>query len=301
MSVIRTVKTPTTSALISLDEIGSKSYRFWAMTPPWFETADSFNNVPVIIEKEDTLIGHPFLRPFDRYIYEGIPDIGKIFYILLRPSIYVFPKVICSITLSKNKKQIYIYPAWGCNELTLQRGETLYPGKSPIHHITLRKDNCQIHMSPSREIGGEKQKTFPAATLKLRNNYGIHIGTFVINDGDSLDSGGIVSRNLSKIPHSINKMNKIIEDSINAWHPIIELAPELKWVKGNRLEISFVITDDSLNDVNYPTGRITQPPKEFFERMVKIPLDKGINILIKISSFAGKMNQSFKWLTVRQR
>ncbi len=301
MSVMRNVKTETTPALISLDEIGSESYRFWAMTPPWFETADSYNNVPVIIEKEDTLIGHPFLRPFDRYIYEGIPNIGKIFYVLLRPSRYVFPKVICSITLSKNKEQIYIYPAWGGNDLTLQRGGTLYPRKSPIHHITVRKDKYQIHLSSRRDIRGEKQKIFPAATLKLRNNYGIHIGTFVISDVDSLDSGGIVSRNLSKIPQSINEMNKIIEDSLNVWHPIIELPPELKWVIGNRLEISFVLTDDSLEDVNYPTGRILRPPKEFFERMVKITLDKGINILIKISTFTGKMNQSFNWLTVRQR
>jgi hypothetical protein len=137
MSILRNVKTETTSALIGLDEINSNNYHFWAMAPSWFETSDSYNNVPLIREKTNPSIGHPFLRPFDRCIYEGIPDIGKVFFILLRVSDNMFPKVLCSITLSKNNKQLYIYPAWGQNDVTLNRKGVLHPKKSPIHHITL--------------------------------------------------------------------------------------------------------------------------------------------------------------------
>ena len=208
MSILRKVKTETTSAIIGIDEINSNSYRFWAMAPPWFETSDSYNNVPQIKEKANLSIGHPFLRPFDMCIYEGIPDIGKVFFILLRVSHNEFPKVLCSITLSKNKKQLYIYPAWGQNDVTLNKRGVLHQKKSPIHHITLRMENkYQMHMSATRNTNEKKTIIFPAATLKLKNDFGIHIGTFVVNSADVLDSGGIVSRNLSGIPQSIDKIN----------------------------------------------------------------------------------------------
>ncbi|MDD5615975.1 MAG: hypothetical protein PHH85_07205 [Candidatus Methanoperedens sp.] len=206
-------------------------------------------------------------------IYEGIPDIGKVFFILLRISHNVFPKVLCSITLSK-------------------------PKKSPIHHITLKMENkYQMHMSATRNTEGDKQKIFPTATLRLKNDYGIHIGTFIVDSADVLDSGGIVSRNLSRIPQSIDVINKITK-SVNEWHPIIELPQELKWTKGNRLEISFILTNDTLKDVAYPTGRLIKPPDEFLERLVPIKLHEGIYILMKISIFPGQTDQSFKWVTV---
>ncbi len=302
MSILRKLITETTSAIIGLDEIKSKSYRFWVMAPPWFETSDSYNYVPLIREKTDLSVGHPFLRPFDRCIYEGIPDIGKVFFILLRVSRNVFPKVLCSITLSKNNKQLYIYPAWGQNDVTLNRGGVTNPKRSPIHHITLRMEKkYQMHMSATRNTDGAKQIIFPAATLRLKNDYGIHIGTFIVNSADLLDSGGIVSRNLSRIPQNIDEMNKLIKKSVNEWHPIIEIPQESKWTKENRLEISFILTNDALKDVAYPTGRLVKPPKEFLERLVPIKLNEGIYILMKISTFPGQMDQSFKWVTVPMR
>ncbi|MDD5616387.1 MAG: hypothetical protein PHH85_09315 [Candidatus Methanoperedens sp.] len=69
MSILRKLITETNSAIIGLDEIKSKSYRFWAMAPPLFETSDSYNYVPLIREKTNLSVGHPFLRPFDRCIY----------------------------------------------------------------------------------------------------------------------------------------------------------------------------------------------------------------------------------------
>lgn len=299
MSILRKLKTETTSAIIGLDEIKSNRYRFWAMVPPWFETSDSYNYVPQIREKTNLSVGHPFLRPFDMCIDRGIPDIGKVFFILLRISHNVFPKVLCSITLSKNNKQLYIYPAWGQNDVTLNRRGVTNPKKSPIHHITLKMENkYQMHMSATRNTEGDKQKIFPTATLRLKNDYGIHIGTFIVNSADVLDSGGIVSRNLSRIPQSIDVINKIITKSVNEWHPIIELPQELKWTKGNRLEISFILTNDTLKDVAYPTGRLIKPPDEFLERLVPIKLHEGIYILMKISIFPGQTDQSFKWVTV---
>jgi hypothetical protein len=160
------------------------------------------------------------------------------------------------------------------------------------------ENKYQLHMSATRNTYGEKQIIFPAATLKLENDYGIHIGTFVVNSADVLDSGGIVSRNLFRISRSIGEMNKIIDKSVNEWHPVIELPPELKWTKGNRLEISFVLTNDTLKNVAYPTGRLVKPPDEFFERLIQIKLHEGINILMKISTFPGQMDQLFKWITV---
>lgn len=277
---------------ISCEKIDGK-YRVSTTFP-----MDNFINCPVIKEKGIPFSEHPMLRPFDKFLLRGDPNIGKIIHVFILYHEINHPAIVCSII--KTEKRILILPAWGTG-LMKPLSKQNVKAQSPVAHITIEEDtngDFTIHYTGSIEENGKKKKNYPRSKLDVKNEQGLHIGTLGVNELTNLDPLGIVYRDLNeaKLPRNdVKEVERILQESLSPHNPLCILPPEFSWDEKHHLEISFALIGNKLENVKYPKDYLIPPKKNTVEQMNKIPLNNEKSLLVTFTMCSGKLSNAFQW------
>ncbi|HHD15651.1 MAG TPA: hypothetical protein ENK47_02975, partial [Euryarchaeota archaeon] len=74
------------------------SYRIKVQSP-----IDNYYKCPVIKEKGIPFSEHPILRPFDKFLLKGSPNIGKVINIFIFFDDIIHPALLCSVVVTKKR------------------------------------------------------------------------------------------------------------------------------------------------------------------------------------------------------
>ena len=171
------------------------------------------SDAPVTSISEECLVGHPFHRPFDKFLEEGKPEIGLVRYLLLKVGISPFPAVLGAVAYSRSvgvqkawSGRTIFFPGWGDGQVDLgdSKGRQIEQ-KSPIHHISLDlkgKNKGSIHMTAPSTKPPKKIRVWDATALGLGDKTALHVGTLLVQRPDKLDPSGICQKKLGKLPRA---------------------------------------------------------------------------------------------------
>lgn len=282
---------------ISCEEIESK-YRISTICD-----LDDFAKCPVIKENGVPFSEHPMLRPFDKFLIKGNPDIGEVTHVFILYHEINRPVMVCSIV--KTKKRILLLPAWGKGTLKPISKQNLKK-QAPIAHMTVEEDkkgDFKLHYTGGPIRRGKKEKIYPRRTLKFDNKHGTHVGTLGVNELKNLDPLGIVYRDLkeNELPRSnIEEVQRILTGALKKNHPLFNLPKEFTWDNEHHLEISFAIIGSKLDNVPYPKIEFLCKKKIPVEQLNKIPIDTDKSLLVNLTMCSGKLNNDFQWIVTHQ-
>jgi len=262
---------------------------------------DVFSRCPVIKEKGIPFSEHPLLRPYDKFLINGSPDVGKVFNVFIIFNGIVLPALICSIVVTK--KRILVLPAWGSGEVNHSNKNGLIK-ESPIAHVTIDENangEYKIHYTGATSTNkGKKKKIFTEKKLKLKNDLGVYVGTLGINGVEFLDPLGIIYRDIKEddLPRkTIDEVNSILQSSLSGLNHLIKLPPEFQWDKEHHLEVSFAMAKKGLENGGYLLDTIMSQDPIAVEQLNMIELESGRNLLITFRMGIGKLDHSFVWKT----
>lgn len=263
-----------------------------------FPSMDDFTTCPVIKEKGIPFSEHPLLRPFDKFLLEGNPDIRKVTHAFILYREVNRPAMVCSMV--KTEKRILILPAWGIGLMKpLSKQSVKEP--SPVAHMTIEEDsngNFTIHYTGPSEKNVKKKRRYPKNKLNMTNKYGLHVGTLGVNELKNLDPLGIVYRDLkdNELPRKdVKEVERILQGSLSQHHPCFKLPQEFIWDNKDHLEISFALIGSKLDNNICLKDEIIPHEKDAIEQLNKIPLDEKKSLLITFTMCPGKLSNAFQW------
>ncbi|VUT27517.1 MAG: hypothetical protein SYNGOMJ08_00063 [Candidatus Syntrophoarchaeum sp. GoM_oil] len=262
--------------------------------PTW----DDFVRCPVIKETGKPFSEHPMLRPFDKFLFSGDPNIGKVTHIFLLYQKINRPAMVCSIV--QIKKRILILPAWGISPMKPLSKQKV-KAEIPVAHITIDEDikgNFKIHYTGAVTKDEKKVKNYPKNKLDMKNEHGLHIGTLGVNELKNLDPLGIVYRDLADdelLRNDVKEVEPILQKALSPVHPLCKLPQESIWDNKHHLEISFALIGSKLNNVKYPKDEIIRHEEGAVEQLTKIPLDAEKSLPITFTMCPGKLSNSYQW------
>ena len=88
-----------------------------------FNMHDDLTKTPLVKCTNEHYSEHPLIRPFDKLLEKGNPDIGNVTAILIKNNATPILGVIGSIVLTEaiSIKRILIFPGWGLNKLSTDK------------------------------------------------------------------------------------------------------------------------------------------------------------------------------------
>jgi len=121
-------------------------------------TRDDFVCCPVIKETGKPFSEHPMLRPFDKFLFSGDPNIGKVTHIFILYQKINRPAMVFSIV--HTERRILILPAWGIGPMKPLSKQNVKE-ETPVAHLTIEEDkkgNFTIHYTGTFGKNGKKKK-----------------------------------------------------------------------------------------------------------------------------------------------
>ncbi|MBU0458834.1 hypothetical protein KKF03_05330 [Patescibacteria group bacterium] len=239
---------------------------------------------------------HPFFRPLRKFFENGNPTVGEITYILIQTSFHQFPAVLASVCWLPDTKRILLFPAWGLGRLDKidPKGNALLQGKTTDHitceltDIVPTVNNGSIHFT----FTDQKRTKWKGTYLTLRDKTSLHWGRMQIREPDILDLAGIATLEVNQNRYfTRKKIEEVLSKAIKNQHPILYLPGGGAWSSG-RLLVEFLIIQDKLEDREYPR---LGPCLAKTESLTKIPLDKGLSLLVRLQNDQTTPLRSFCW------
>jgi hypothetical protein len=284
----------------------------WVLSPPFY----AFRNPDILPSVKDE--NHAFLRPFRRFLEDGNPEIGKVWFLSLCVSLTDFVRTLGSVVLTTGPTRRKCDGAWLGNRRLL-----FFPGLGLAREVSIGKDGRKVvrtlldHFTVEEREDGrlESHTTYLETTesrkkpqLAEKRKLGMwdedahHIVTLCLGSPKKLDRSGNVYGSF-KVPNRARSPENILRESLADRHPIIQLpeADELK--PGTFLRVDMLLARSPLKDKEYPkpfiNGKSFKKGPETIpgsmERLIPIPLKKDVSLLLIVRTARGEPLHDIVW------
>ena len=264
---------------------------------------------------------HAFLRPFNRLLENGDPNIGRITYLMLKTDPDDFIRVLGSLVLSPGKKnaqrgpiglrpsRLLFFPALGPGVLK----NSYIQGKRKdfflnVDHYTVEESisgKLSVHITFKKNNRHEKEHIIPSTPLRLSDGFAHHLATWVIKHPRVLDRAGLACGQFKMSNIKID-IEKILMDSLQPNHPMFELPESSQLLDHHFIRIDFLLSSlPKAIDREYPKPVINslafkEGPESIegsYERIIPLPLSNSLTLLVILRVVKGMPIHDLTWFS----